>query len=115
MPFMMERLDSVWSRSSFYGGKLREALPDPPSSYIKGHVYGCIFDDPHGLASRGAIGMGQIMFETDFPHSDSTYPNSQKMAEKAVADAGLSDDEAWQLVRGNAIECFGLGRIGIEQ
>ena len=59
--------------------------------------------------------MSQIMFETDFPHSDSTYPHSQKMAEKSVADAGLSDDEAWQLVRGNAIECYGLGRIGIEQ
>ena len=32
-----------------------------------------------------------------------------------MADAGLSDGEAWQLVRGNAIECYGLGRIGIEQ
>ena len=115
MPFMVERLDSVWSRSSFYGGKLRAALPEPPSSYIKGRVYGCIFDDLHGLASRGTIGMSQIMFETDFPHSDSTYPHSQKIAEKSVIDAGLSDDEAWQLVRGNAIECFGLGRIGIEQ
>ena len=64
-------------RSHFYGGRLRDALPEPPSTYMAGRVYGCIFDDVHGLASRDAIGMGQIMFETDYPHSDSTYPDSR--------------------------------------
>jgi predicted TIM-barrel fold metal-dependent hydrolase len=113
MPFMMERLDSVWERSHFYGNNLRDALPEPPSSYIPGRVYGCVFDDMHGLASRHVIGMGQIMFETDYPHSDSTFPHSKQTAEKIISAAGLSEHEAWQLLRGNAIECYGLGRIGI--
>jgi predicted TIM-barrel fold metal-dependent hydrolase len=114
MPFMIERLDSLWHRSHFYGGRLRTALPEPPSSYIAGRVYGCVFDDMHGLASRDAIGMSQIMFETDYPHSDSTFPHSREVAEKIVQAAGLDEHEAWQLLRGNAIKCFGLDRIGVE-
>ena len=112
MPFMMERLDSIWERSHFYGGSLRAQLPEPPSSYVPGHVYGCIFDDMHGLASRNTIGMDQIMFETDYPHSDSTFPHSKETAEKIVTAAGLSEEETYKLLRGNAIACFGLERFG---
>jgi predicted TIM-barrel fold metal-dependent hydrolase len=112
MPFMMERLDSVWERSHFYGNRLREALPEPPSSYIAGHVYGCVFDDVEGLLRRDVIGMSQIMFETDYPHSDSTFPNSRETAVKLIQRAGLNEQETYQLMRGNAIECFGLEKLG---
>ena len=114
MPFMLERLDSIWQRSHFYGGRLRDALPEPPSTYAVGRIYGCVFDDMHGLASREVIGMSQIMFETDYPHSDSTFPHSRETAENIVTAAGLNEHEAWQLLRGNAIECYGLGRFGVE-
>jgi hypothetical protein len=57
--------------------------------------------------------MKQIMFETDFPHADSTYPHSRQTAEKLIANTGLNAHEAWQLVRGNAIDCFRLARYGI--
>jgi predicted TIM-barrel fold metal-dependent hydrolase len=115
MPYLMERLDSIWERSSFYGGTLRARLAEPPSTYVAGHVYGCVFDDLHGLASRDTIGMSQIMFETDYPHSDSTFPRSREVAEKIISAANLSTDEAYRLLRGNAIECFGLGRFGVTE
>ncbi|TAM65246.1 amidohydrolase family protein [Mycobacterium sp.] len=112
MPFMIERLDSVWERSHFYGDRLRDVLPEPPSSYIAGHLYGCVFDDVEGLLRRDVVGMSQIMFETDYPHSDSTFPHSRETAEKLVQRAGLDEQETYQLLRGNAIECFGLERLG---
>jgi len=57
--------------------------------------------------------MSQIMFETDYPHSDSTFPRSREVAEKTAQEAGLNEQETYQLLRGNAIECFGLERFGI--
>ena len=57
--------------------------------------------------------MSQICFETDYPHVDSTYPGSWDVAEKLVAEAGLDETERWQLLRGNAIRCYGLERLGI--
>jgi predicted TIM-barrel fold metal-dependent hydrolase len=112
MPFFLERMDLVWRDSHMYS-QLKDRLPEPPSHYVPGRVYGCIFNDPVGLRNRDLIGMGQIMLETDFPHADSTYPRSRELAEETTARAGLDDHERWQLLRGNAIECFGLQRFGI--
>jgi hypothetical protein len=113
MPFLIERLDSTWERSIGFDKTIREKLPEPPSSYIPGRVFTCIFDDLHGLESRHKIGMDQFLFETDYPHNDSTFPHSKEVAAKHVAAAGLSDHETWQLMRGNAIACYRLERFGI--
>jgi predicted TIM-barrel fold metal-dependent hydrolase len=115
MPFMMERLDSIWERSDSYDKNMRTTIPQRPSDYVPGRIYGCIFDDVQGLLNRSAVGMGQIMFETDYPHADSTFPDSRATVEKLAGAAGLSDQEIWQFVRGNAIECYGLSRFGITE
>jgi hypothetical protein len=57
--------------------------------------------------------MKNIMFEIDYPHGDSTWPNSKKVFDELVEAAGLDENEAIALARGNAIECFGLSRFGI--
>jgi predicted TIM-barrel fold metal-dependent hydrolase len=59
--------------------------------------------------------MGQIMFETDYPHNDSTWPHSRATAQKLVNEAGLGEKETWQLLRGNAIACYRLDRYGIAE
>jgi predicted TIM-barrel fold metal-dependent hydrolase len=111
MPFLMERLDSLWHASAVYSEI--QTLTSPPSTYISGRLYGCVFDDVVGLKLRDQIGMSQIMFETDFPHGDSNWPNSRVVLEKIASEASLSEHEIWQLARGNAIECYGLDRFGI--
>ena len=112
MPFFLARMDDMWEKSDSFD-HLKDKLPEPPSHYVQGRIWGCVFNDVFGVRSRNEVGMSQIMFETDFPHADSTYPNSRQVAEKMVADAGLDDHEAWMLLRGNAIECYGLKRWGI--
>jgi predicted TIM-barrel fold metal-dependent hydrolase len=113
MPYILERLDSGWDRSAKFDRHMRDRIPERPSSYMAGRVFGCIFDDAVGLRNRDVIGMSQIMFETDYPHADSTFPNSRQVAEKMIAEAGLNDQEARSFVRGNAISCYGLSRFGI--
>jgi predicted TIM-barrel fold metal-dependent hydrolase len=113
MPFVLERLDSAWRRSQKYDPSIYESVPEPPSHYLPGRVFACVFDDVVGLANRDYIGMGQIMFETDYPHADSTFPESKQVAEKMIAESGLSETEARQFVRGNAIACYDLQRYGI--
>jgi hypothetical protein len=57
--------------------------------------------------------MDQICFETDYPHADSTFPRSKEVATEVCTKAGLSTEETWKLLRGNAIRAFGLDRFGI--
>jgi predicted TIM-barrel fold metal-dependent hydrolase len=112
MPFLLERLDEAWEHARGYA-KTQQKVPEPPSSYVPGRVFGCVFDDQVGLALRDRIGMGQIMFETDYPHGDSTFPHSRDTAATIASKAGLSEQETWRLLRGNAISCYRLDRYGI--
>ena len=112
MPYVIERMDKLWeerANSADFGIQ----LPNPPSTYIPGHIYGCIFDDQVGLLNRDLIGMDQICFEVDYPHADSTFPNTKKIATQITEAAGLSDEEIYKLMRGNAIKGWGLHRFGI--
>ena len=112
IPFIVERLDSVWDERPVYGN-LDDRLTRRPSSYIPGRVYGCVFDDVIGMQIRDRIGIEQIMFETDYPHGDSTWPNSKAVLQKLVDQAQLDERETYLLARGNAIACYGLHRFGI--
>jgi predicted TIM-barrel fold metal-dependent hydrolase len=113
MPYVLERADKLWAERS--DNSFGTSLPERPSSYIPGRVYGCIFDDETGLRNRDAVGIDQICFETDYPHADSTFPHSKKVATEICAGAGLDETETYKLLRGNAIRAFGLERFGITQ
>ena len=113
MPYVLERMDKIWAERG--DASFGIDLPERPSSYMPGHVWGCIFDDETGLRNRDVIGMDQICFEVGFPHADSTYPDPLEVATRICTAAGLSDDEVYRLMRGNAIDCFGLERFGITE
>lgn len=113
IPFLLERLDSVWADRPGYGGI--KHLSRPPSTYLADRVFGCVFDDVIGLQLRDRIGSRQIMFETDYPHGDSTWPHSRAVLEKMVTTADLDPQETYDLTRGNAIRCYGLERFGISE
>jgi predicted TIM-barrel fold metal-dependent hydrolase len=105
MPYVLERLDTLW-RKHHYPDEWPAAITEPPSHYVPGHIWGCFFEDDFGLMVRDVIGVDSITFETDYPHQDSTWPNSKSYAEKVMAD--LAPDEVEKIVRGNAIALFGL-------
>lgn len=113
MPYILERADKLFEERS--DNSFGTNLERPPSSYVAGRIYGCLFDDETGLRNRDVVGMSQICFETDYPHADSTFPESKAVLEKIAGDAGLSDEELYQLARGNAIRAFGLERFGISE
>ena len=108
MPFLFERMDGVWREG--VGGV---DLPEPPSSYAKGRIYGCIFDDAHALRSRDEIGVEHLLFESDYPHANGTWPDTRNVAYRLCQDDGMDAAESARLVRQNAIECYGLERFGL--
>jgi hypothetical protein len=91
-----------------------EISPSPPSSYAKGRIYGCVVDDDLGLRTRGGdLGIDQITFESDYPHLDSTWPETKAYAEHAMAD--FSREEVYKVARSNAITLFSLPDVLPEQ
>ncbi len=105
IPYILERADAVWRENVAWGG-VADKVKRPPSEYYKESIYGCFFDDPHGLKSLESVGVDNITFETDYPHSDSTWPHSLKVAMDIME--GLDDETIVKIVRTNAIRMLHL-------
>jgi predicted TIM-barrel fold metal-dependent hydrolase len=105
IPYILERADAVWKDNVAWGG-VADKVKRPPSEYYYESIYGCFFDDPHGLKNLKAVGLDNITFETDYPHSDSTWPHSLKVAMDIME--GLTDEEIVKVVRTNAIRMLHL-------
>ena len=105
IPYILERADDVWLEHRAWGG-VRDIVPEPPSTYYYRQVYGCFFRDRHGIESLRTVGVDNTTFETDYPHTDSTWPDTKKVAQELMD--GLSDDVVYKLVRGNAIRMLDL-------
>jgi len=105
IPYILERADDVWSEHRAWGG-VADIVPEPPSTYYYDHVFGCFFRDQHGLDSLDKVGVDNITFETDYPHTDTTWPNTLAVAEKMMA--GLSPEVQYKILRGNAIRMLSL-------
>jgi predicted TIM-barrel fold metal-dependent hydrolase len=105
IPYILERADTVWNENRGWGG-IADKVPAPPSELFREHVYGCFFDDPHGMRSIEEIGVDNVTYESDYPHSDSTWPHTAKIA--AEQTAGLSPEVVHKVLRGNALTMLGL-------
>jgi predicted TIM-barrel fold metal-dependent hydrolase len=107
IPYILERADKVWEENRGWGG-VGDLVPNPPSTYYYEQIFACFFDDQHGLTpdALDKIGVNNILFETDYPHSDSTWPHTKEVAWKLMGH--LPADTIRRLVRGNAIEVYSL-------
>jgi predicted TIM-barrel fold metal-dependent hydrolase len=107
IPYALERADTVWEQhDSWMNNKAR--IPEPPSTYYYGRIFGCFTADRHGMASLDEVGVDNICFETDYPHTDTTWPHSREYVEKMLA--GFDDEVAYKVLRGNAIRMLELDR-----
>lgn len=107
IPYILERADDVWEEHRAWGG-VAEKVPEPPSTYYYRQVYGCFFRDKHGVDSIDVVGENNITFETDYPHTDSTWPDTKEVGEKLMGH--LPQETVYKLCRGNAITMLSLDR-----
>ncbi|HMS13832.1 MAG TPA: amidohydrolase family protein [Microthrixaceae bacterium] len=105
LPYVLERVDDVWKEHRAWGG-VADLIPEPPSTYYYRQVYGCFFRDKHGLESLHRVGVDNVTFETDYPHTDTTWPHTLEVA-TAMVDH-LPADVQYKVLRGNAIRMLHL-------
>jgi len=101
--YFKERMDLVFGRHRFW---TKAQLAEPPSFYVDRQCVNTFIEDTAAIRLRHEVGMRNLMWSTDYPHSDSTWPHSQKYIEEAFD--GVPDDERQQLLAGNAIELYRL-------
>ena len=104
IPYFIERADDTWRPHQWAQGEKR--IPNPPSYYYKKHVFSCFFKDTVGIDLLDRIGEDNVLFETDYPHQDGTFPNTLAIAEDLFGH--LQQGTIDKIARNNAIKLFGL-------
>ena len=66
IPYALERADTVWDKHDAWQ-KSKELIPEPPSSYYYGRIFGCFTADHHGLHSLGGGRRGQHLLRDRLP------------------------------------------------
>ena len=106
IPYVLERADTVWEQHDPW--TKRSKIPVPPSTQYYGRIFGCFTADRHGLRSLEEVGEDNICFETDYPHTDTTWPYSEAYIEKLVR---ASTKNRVQDPAGNVIKMLELDRV----
>jgi predicted TIM-barrel fold metal-dependent hydrolase len=103
LPFMIQRWDQTFEH---YGHLYPLPLRMKPSEYFARQIHATFIDDHFGVENRHQIGVDRIMWSSDYPHTQSTWPHSQEIVARDFAD--VADDEKRKIVRENAITLYDL-------
>jgi len=102
---LADRADYVLSHSASgsESGHWRSELK--PSEVMRRNFWFCTIDDPTSIQAAKQVAVDRIMVESDYPHADSTWPDTQDAVERSLAPA-LSRQELELVTHGNAARLF---------
>jgi predicted TIM-barrel fold metal-dependent hydrolase len=101
-PYVLDACDHEWERRRLWN----EGLDRRPSEIFREQVYVSFWFEQSGVRLRDAIGVDRILWQSDFPHNTSTYPDSWKQVRRTME--GVSALEQKQMLYANALQLYGL-------
>ncbi len=97
LPYILERLDDTYEER--LSDDLKLSLP--PSAYFKRQIYATFQKDFHGVRAMAEIAPDNVMWGSDYPHRDGTWPFSKKAIEEQFrgVDEAIKRKMLWENVR----------------
>jgi predicted TIM-barrel fold metal-dependent hydrolase len=103
IPYILERAQKLVDIRGSLNGL---GISKTPHEIFRDNMFACMVTDEFAIQSRHAIGIDNLAWEGDFPHSDGMYPRSRTNLERVLAD--VPDDEARKICQLNAQRAFRL-------
>jgi len=100
--YVCEGCDHEWEQRHLW----TEGFTTRPSELVHRQVYMNFWYEKSGIELRHTIGLDHIMWESDYPHTTSTYPKSWDYVEKTLA--GVPDEERRPMLYENAMRVYRL-------
>jgi predicted TIM-barrel fold metal-dependent hydrolase len=102
LPYLSEQMDDRFHRSP---AATRPDIKRLPSEYFADCVFSTFITDRYGIKNRHEIGVSQMMWSSDYPHSGADWPNSLKSIETQFDE--VPEDERQLILAGNAVRIYG--------
>ena len=108
LAYFLHRIDKTFeSRAArLRGSPFPTKLTMKPSEYFRRQLYATFIDDPFGVAHRDEIGVDNLLWSSDFPHSATFWPHSR---EKIARDfEGVNEEDKRKILCDNAAKLYGF-------
>jgi predicted TIM-barrel fold metal-dependent hydrolase len=115
LDFFFDRMGSATgSQELEWGQSVVSQLSMRPSEYWSRQCHvGSSFMRPAEAALRHSVGVDRIMWGSDYPHKESSYPFSTEALR--LSFAGIDPVEVQQMLGGNAARLFGFDLEGLSE
>jgi predicted TIM-barrel fold metal-dependent hydrolase len=99
---LIDRLDNIMTRSGYGSG-----WPDKknsPTDVLRRNFWFCMIEDASTICTRHTIGVDNILFESDYPHGDGTWPDTQTVIDNVLGS--LPVEEIRKITHENAAHVY---------
>ncbi len=107
IPHWLERLDYAYTQKVRREGEHRFRDGALPSDFFQRGCFASFQEDALGIQLRDRIGGENLLWGSDYPHVESTFPRSREILERVLAPC--SEAERRAIVCDNAVRLYGLG------
>ncbi len=102
-PHWLRNMDYTYEeRPQYIPFKSNERMK--PSDYWRRNLFAAFTEDDIGVRCRDVIGVDNILWGNDYPHSESTWPRSMQYLDKFFA--GVPDEDRKKMLHDNAARIF---------
>ena len=104
-PYFIKQMDLAYTEHR-YVREIKFKDVKVPSDVFHNNLFLTFQEDEVGIAHRSMIGVDNIMWGSDYPHTESTWPNSRKVLGRVLA--GVSEEEQRKMTFHNAARLFNI-------
>jgi len=101
--FAANYMDETWKKQRYW---VNSVLEHEPSYFWERNIYGSFIHDRAGILMRSMPGAGNIMWSSDYPHSETTFPESLQVIERLFE--GVPEDDKHMILCGRAKALYGI-------
>jgi len=91
MAWVAEYMDRTWEKQRYWTDSV---LTEKPSFFMDRNVWGSFINDRIGILNRDQPGGKNIMWSSDYPHSETTFPHSRDVVTRDFAGIPEADVRA---------------------
>jgi len=111
VPYFLDRLDYTYTQRARRAHWHRYRTDALPSDFFRRNVFLSFQEDAAGIRDRGAIGVDRLLWGSDYPHTESTFPRSRAILERILD--GVPPGERRRITASNAADLYQFDGVAV--
>ena len=106
VPHFLDRIDYVYTQRVTEFVQHRFKSDTLPSDFFHQNIFLGFQEDALGIRDRDIIGVDSLLWGSDYPHFESTFPRSRQIIDEILVDC--TEEEKAKIAGGNSMRIYNL-------